>query len=276
LIRWVSRTILLALCLPVASTFSWAQVLKNDLPDLQKVDVQEHLGRQIPLDLIFTDTDGKTVKLGDYFHQGKPVLLSLFYSTCPMLCHVVLQGVAQGVRKLDWNPGDQFTMLSVSFDPRDTLEVVTGIKTQTVALLKPGADKQSWSFLFGPAEYSKRLADSLGFVYYYQADKGQWAHPAVLFVLTEDGIVSRYLYGVSFKEKDLRLALLEASQGKIGNTVDRILLYCYHYDPSAGGYVALAANIMKLGGIATLLILALILGIFWAKEHARKTATRLP
>jgi protein SCO1/2 len=191
-----------------------------------------------------------------------------------MLCHVVLQGVAQGVRKLDWNPGDKFTMLSVSFDPRDTLEVVAGIKTQTVALLKPDTDQQSWSFLFGPADYSKRLADSLGFVYFYQEDKGQWAHPAVLFVLTEDGIISRYLYGVSYKEKDLRLALLEASQGKIGNTMDRILLYCYHYDPSAGGYVGLAANIMKLGGVATLLILALILGIFWVKEHTRKTASR--
>jgi protein SCO1/2 len=265
--RYLVFTIFIIVILPGTPS---AQIVQQDLPELKKIDVQEHLGRQIPLDLTFTDTHGRMVRLGDYFHKGKPVLLSLFYATCPMLCHVVLEGVATGVRTLAWTPGDEFDMISVSFDHRDTLELVRDVQARTVALLKEGTSPESWHFLFGPESHSKALADSLGFIYYYQPENGQWAHPAVLFVLTEEGIISRYLYGVNFKERDLRLALLEASQGKLGSTIDRIILYCYHYDPDAKGYVALAGNIMKLGGVATVIIMALILGTFWLRESSRR------
>jgi protein SCO1/2 len=256
---------------------SSAQILQSEVPELQKVDVQEHLGRTIPLGLTFTDTEGRTVRLGDHFHANEPVLLCMFYSNCPMLCHVVLEAVAKGVKQLPWTPGKEYNIISVSFDPRDTLELVAGVKERTVALLGSEAEtaaKANWHFLFGAEKDSRRLADSLGFMYYYQEENGQWAHPAVLFVLTPDGAISRYLYGVNYKEKDLRLALMEASQGKLGNTIDRIMLYCFHYDPDAKGYVAMAANIMKLGGAATFIILSLILGIFWLREYSRRTAAR--
>ncbi len=246
-----------------------AQTVRNDIPDLQKINVLEHLGEKIPLDLTFLDDSGKTVRIGDYFIQGKPVILNLAYYTCPMLCNLVMNGLAQGVKQLDLLPGKDFQIVTVSFDPRDSVSLAAAKRANYLKSIgKPGIDA-GWRFLVGPADRSKALADAVGFEYYFDKDQNQYAHPAVIFILTPDGHISRYLYGIEFKKNDLKLSLLEASDGRIGSTIDRIILYCYHYDPGAKGYVLMATNIMKLGGLITLLLIAVGLVIFWLKERHR-------
>jgi protein SCO1/2 len=204
-----------------------AQVIQDSVPELQGIDVVEHLGEMIPLNLTFTNDAGEQVALDHYFHQGKPVILTMAYYTCPMLCTVVLNGLSDGVRQLDWLPGKDFTMLTVSIDPKESLSVAWGKRTRYVGNL--GKSSTCWRFMIGEESQSKALAEAIGFKYYYDEEQKQYAHPAVAFVVGEDGKISRYLYGIEFKPNDLKLALLEASQGKIGNTIDRLILYCYHY-----------------------------------------------
>jgi protein SCO1/2 len=251
-----------------------AQVVQDSLPELRKIDVIEHLGEYVPLDLTFTNDAGEKVKLGDYFHQGKPVVLVLAYYTCPMLCTMVLNGVSDAVKTLDWLPGKEFQMLTISIDPSETSELAAGKKARYLDNLGKNGIENGWRFFVGAESQSKALADAVGFKYYYDTDQKMYAHPAVVTILTEEGKISRYLYGLEFKPQDLRLALLEASQGKIGNTIDRIILYCYHYDPSAKGYVAIAGNIMRIGGALTLIVLAVIIGTLWGRERLRRSAAR--
>jgi protein SCO1 len=248
-----------------------AQVVQDSIPELRKIDVIEHLGDTIPLGLTFTNDAGELVKLGDYFHHGKPVVVVLAYYTCPMLCTLVLNGVSDAVRQLDWLPGKEFQILTISIDPSETAQLAAGKKARYLENLgKPGLEN-GWRFFVGEQSQSKALADAIGFKYYYDSEQKMYAHPAVVTVLTEDGKISRYLYGIEFRPRDLRMALLEASQGKVGTTIDRLILYCYHYDPAAKGYVALAGRIMKLGGALTLVLLAVLLGMMWGRERLRKS-----
>jgi protein SCO1/2 len=252
-----------------------AQVVSGDDTD-KGIDVVEHLGDTIPLDLTFTDDHGKEVVLSQYFGQGKPVILTLAYSNCPMLCSVILDGLTNGVRELEWRPGDEFQMITVSIDPLETVELTSARKHRYLQSIGPMSDDHGWAFLVSPENHAKPLADALGFIYYYDKENKQYAHPAVTFVLTEDGVISRYLYGIKYKKQDLKLALLEASQGKIGNTIDRIILYCFHYDPDAKGYVVFAGNVMRLGGVITVILLALFLGILWARDRVRRRSRSEP
>jgi protein SCO1/2 len=247
-----------------------AQVVLDSVPELQGIDVVEHLGAYIPLDLEFTDDAGRTVKLSKYFDGEKPVLLILAYYECPMLCNLVLNGVAEAVAKLSWQPGEKFRIVTVSIDPLETYELAAAKKKNYLEKLgMPGADT-GWVFLVGEESQSRALADAVGFQYYYVEDKDIYAHAAVVFLLAGDGKITRYLYGIEFPERDLRLGLLEASEGKIGNTIDRILLYCYHYDPDSKGYVVFAQNVMRLGGIVTVLLLVIFLTLLWLRERHRK------
>ncbi|RJP82570.1 MAG: SCO family protein [Candidatus Zixiibacteriota bacterium] len=247
-----------------------AQLIQERVPQLEGVGVVEHLGGKIPLDLTFQNARGDTVRLAEYFRQGTPVVLSMHYTNCPMLCSLVLNGLANTVRDMDWRPGNRFEMVSVSFDPEETPQLASAVKDRYVASLGPEAGPDAWHFLVGPEEHSKALAEALGFQYKWVPERQEYAHPAVIFVLAGDGTISRYLYGIEFKEQDLRLALLEASEGKIGNTIDRIILYCFHYDPEAGSYVVLAGNVMKLGGLATLILLGVFLGVLWSRDKVRR------
>lgn len=247
-----------------------AQAVMAEAPDLKGIDVIEHLGETIPLDLHFLNSDGDTVALSDYFQQGIPVILTLHYTNCPMLCSLVLNGLSTAVNSLSWMPGKEFEMVSVSIDPRDTPLQASALKERYSASLKHASGERPWAFLVGQKAQIDSLAEALGFEYYYVQKTGEYAHPALVFILTENGRISCYLYGIQYKERDLHLALLEASEGKIGSTIDRLILYCYHYDPEAGGYVAMAANIMKLGGVLTLIVLGLLLGILWGRERIRK------
>jgi protein SCO1/2 len=248
-----------------------AQIVQKNVPELKKIDVIEHLGETIPLDLRFTDSEGRTINLGELFVDGKPVLLTMAYYECPMLCTFVLNGLSNGIAALDFLPGEDFQMITVSIDPTETWELAAQKKKNQTAATGKTFPENGWEFLVGTAENSQRLADALGFVYYYDEERDEYAHPAVSFVLTDQGMISRYLYGIEYKEQDLRLALLEASDGKIGNTFDRVLLYCYHYDPDAGGYVIFAGNVMRIGGVITMIILGSVLGILWYRESRKKT-----
>ncbi|MBZ0265487.1 SCO family protein [bacterium] len=248
---------------------SFGQVILDDPKELRDVDVVEHLGEFIPLDLTFVDDLKDTVQLGDYFQEDQPVILILHYSNCPMLCSLVLDGASKAVSQLAWKAGKKFQMLSVSIDPRDTPVDAHEYQQRYLKMLPDGTTEDGWRFLVGDDKNIKSLADAVGFKYYYVEDKDQFAHPAILFVLTPEGKISRYLYGLDHTEQDVRLALLEASDGKIGNTIDRLVLSCFHYDPDGEGYVILAGNVMRLGGIATVLILGIFLSLLWVRDKIR-------
>ncbi len=252
------------------STMIFGQVANYSPPELQKINITEHSGEQIPLDLEFTNDLGDTVKLANYFNQGKPVILILAYYNCPMLCSLVLNGTSEVAKAVSLNPGEDYTILTISIDPSETYQLAAAKKKNYVASLGDKANADGWIFFASREDQVKTLADALGFDYYYDKEKEQYAHPAVLHILTDKGIISRYLYGIEFKPNDYKISLLEASQGKIGNSLDKILLYCFHYDPESKGYVVMASNVMRLGGVATVIILGLFLGLLWTNKRLGK------
>lgn len=250
----------------------FGQVVLEDAPQLRNIDVVEHLGESIPLDMEFTNDQGEQITLGKYFNQGRPVIIVMAYYECPMLCTFVLNGLTDVASKIPFVPGKEYQIITVSIDPKETSRLA-GVKKEThiEALNKDGAEN-GWDFLVGEEKSSKRLADALGFKYYYDEERDEYAHPAVVFVLTEEGVISRYLFGIDYQEKDLRFALMEASAGNIGDAFDKFLLFCFHYDPDEKGYVLFAGNVMKLGGVITVLFLGIVLATLWRRDSNRKSA----
>jgi protein SCO1 len=223
-------------------------------PALQNVGIDQHLDAQVPPDLAFRDETGQAVKLGDYFGR-KPLILDLVYYSCPMLCGESLAGLTGSMRLLKFDAGKEFDVITVSFDPRETPELAAAKKADYVKRYGRNSAASGWHFLTGPAESINALTKAVGFQYQYDARLNQFAHATAIMVLTPQGRISRYFYGVDFPPKDLRMGLVEASQGKIGNAVDQVLLYCYHYDPATGKYGAVIVNILRLAAAATILIL---------------------
>ncbi len=249
---------------------AYAQLIRDNIPELQKIDVIEHYGENIPLDVMFNDESGNQVFLKDYFNQQKPVLLVLAYYECPMLCTFVLNGVTEAVYHTGLELGEDYQIITVSIDPQENAELAMSKKTAHMTQLQKDVQDKGWVFLTGREEDIRRLASSVGFEYYYVPDNDEYAHPAVIMLLTEEGRISRYLYGIEFNPRDLKLGLLEASMGNIGSTIDRLILYCFHYDPDSKGYVLFATNVMKLGGAVTLGLLGFFLTAFWIKEAGVK------
>ncbi len=238
--------------------------------ELQHVGVTEHLDAQLPLDAAFKDHTGKPVKLGDFFDGKRPVLVTFAYHTCPVLCSMVLNATIEGLRNIGWTIGKEFDVVTISIDPKESLEKSAAKRASILGQYKrPGADG-GMHFLMGDELSIKRATTSMGFEYQYDAEQQQYGHPAVVMLMKPGGRVSRYLYGLEFSPKDLKLGLLEASEGKSITTVEKMILYCYRYDPHDGKYVAMAQNIMKLGGGMTMLALGSFLGVFWWRER-RKT-----
>jgi protein SCO1/2 len=243
-------------------------------PRLENVGIEQHLDAQIPSDLTFRDETGQTVKLGEYFGK-KPLVLNLVYYNCTMLCGEVLAGLTGAMRLVKFDVGDEFDVVTVSFDPRETPEIAAAKKKDYLKRYgRPGA-AAGWHFLTGSAESVNALTRAVGFQYQFDPKINQFAHATAIMVLTPQGRISRYFYGVDFPPKDLRMGLVEASQGKIGNPVDQVLLYCYHYDPATGKYGAVIANILRLAGAATILILGGFLLIMFKLERTlpRRGAT---
>jgi len=244
-------------------------------PRLENVGIEQHLDAQVPSDLTFRDEAGKTVKLGDYFGH-KPLILNLVYYNCTMLCGEALAGLASAMRLVKFDVGNEFDVVTVSFDPRETPEMAAAKKKDYVGRYGRANAASGWHFLTGQPDSINALTKAVGFQYQYDARTNQYAHATAILVLTPQGRISRYFYGVDFPPKDLRMGLVEASQGKIGNAVDAVLLYCYHYDPETGKYGAMVANILRLAAAATILLMGIFLFILWRLDVSvvKKTATK--
>lgn len=265
-----SAAIAAAIWLGVATAFAQAQRQEPSPPELAGVDVEERLDAALPLGQEFLDETGRAARLADYFDGERPVILTLNYYECPMLCTLVLNGLADALREMDWVPGRQFEIVTVSIDPNETPSLAREKKATYLKAYGRDEAASGWHFLTGSEASIRALADATGFRYSYVERQDEWAHAAVIFVVTPDGRLSRYLYGVKFDPRTLRLSLVEASEGAIGSTLDRLILYCYHYDSEAGTYAPKALRIMQLGGLATVLVLGGLLLALWRREARRR------
>ncbi len=246
---------------PLYSSRPYEARAPSGLPKaLAGVGIDQKLNEQLPLDAAFKNEKGESVKLGDYFGK-KPVLLSLVYYECPMLCNQVLNGMVTNFRVLAFQPGQEFEVVTVSFDNRET-PALAAAKKKTYIDYLPAAKRETatkgWHFLTGDAENIKRLTDAIGFRYRFDSETNQFAHGSGIFVSTPGGKLARYFYGIEYAPRDVRLGLIEAAENKIGSPVDQLLLYCFHYDPATGKYGAVVMNIVQVGGILTLVAMGVM------------------
>ena len=235
---------------------------------LRDVGIDQKLNNQIPLDLVFRDESGSTVHLGEYFRQ-KPVVLVLAYYDCPMLCTLVLNGLVHSLKELKFNVGQQFEVVTVSFDPTEKSSLAAAKKAIYVSLYnRPGA-AAGWHFLTGDEPSIHRLTQAVGFHYNYDSQTRQYIHATGIMVLTPEGRLARYFYGIRYPAGNLHLGLVEASQGKIGSSVDEVLLYCSQYDPATGKYSVIISHVLKIAALVMILSLgSLILAMSLGGKHA--------
>jgi protein SCO1 len=238
--------------------------------ELEGVDVKEQLDKPLPLDAVFRDHEGKQVRLRDYFDGKKPVVLTLAYANCKVVCSMVLGAEAEVLKQQDWLLGKEYRAVTVSIDPNDTPVIAAKKRRQMLALY--GREGQQWDFLVGDQANITKVAKAVGYQYKYDARQEQFAHPAVLMIVKPTGELARYLYGLSFEKADVRLGLLEASQGRSISTIEKMILYCYMYDPIGAKYVLVAKNVMRLGGGITMVLLGAFLAVMWRREIRKKRA----
>jgi protein SCO1/2 len=252
---------------------AWAQRTEPLPEELKGVGVTEHLDEPIPLDLEFVDSDGKRVKLKEFFDGERPVVLTLNYSNCPMLCSLQLNGLFDALGRMNWDIGHQYEMVTVSFDPLETPDRARMTKQKYLKVYRRAGAAEGWHFLTGREEDIQKVAEAVGFRYRYSPEQRQYVHIAVTFILTPDGRMSRYLYGVEYDPQTLRLSLVEAADGKIGSTTDRVLLFCYHYDAESGRYGPAAMRLMQLGGLVTVVVLVGGIWVLRRREKGKKAET---
>ncbi|WP_165698833.1 SCO family protein [Bremerella volcania] len=264
-IRWMWAVVF---CLVLANSVR-AQI--DETPDaVDGLGVTEHLNEQLPLETQFTDDRGALIRLGDYFDGEKPVILSLNYSNCPMLCQQQLNGLVMTLSEMDASVGEDFHVVSISIDPRESYQKASKTRLRYYQEYDRPGTADGWHFLVGDVTSIMAVAKATGFQYRYVPERKEYAHNAVLMLCTPDGRISRYIYGVQFDEPTLRLSLVEASEGKIGTTVDQIILTCFMYDETAGRYGPQAFRLMQLGAFTTVACLAIGLIPFWVLR--RRTA----
>ena len=237
------------------------QTQSSGLPEpLQTVGIEQRLNEQLPLDTKFVDENGKSVALGDYFGKGKPVVLALVYYECPMLCNQVLTGLSGALKGVNFDVGKEFDVVAISFDPRDTPAIAKAKKETYLAHYNRPETAAGWHFLTGTPESIKQITEAVGFKYQWDESTKQFAHAGGIQIATPEGKLARYFYGIDYAPKDVKFGVMEASSSKIGNPVEKLILYCFHYNPASGKYGLVIMNIVRLGGIATLLGLA---AMFW-------------
>jgi protein SCO1/2 len=243
--------------LAVAGVSASAQMPNASTPVevLQAVKIDQRLNERLPLDTVFRNEQGETVKLGSYFGK-KPVLISLVYYECPMLCTLVLNGQLKALRALNFDIGKEFEVVTVSIDPTETPEMASVKKAAYLAKYDRLGAEQGWHFLTGDKENIQRLADAIGFKFAYVQETGEYAHAAGIMVATPEGKLSKYYYGIEYSVRDLRLGLVDAGSGKIGSMVDQILLFCFHYDPLTGAYGLTVMRVIRVAGTLTVLLVA--------------------
>lgn len=256
--------LILLLC---AESVALAQRSGRDRKEFSGVGIERQHGEAIPLDLSFRNADGTPVRLQEYFDGETPVILNLVYHDCPMLCGLMLNGVTRTLSNLSWTPGQEFRVLTVSFNPRESPEMAREKKeTYLKQLGRPGA-ADGWHWLTGSEASIEALTDAVGFNYRWIPEQQEYAHPTALVFLSGDGTVTRYIYGMEIPQSDARKALVEASNGTIGNPVDQIAMYCFQFDPEENTYTADAFNLMRLGGGLMVVFLGIGLFIFWRRER---------
>jgi protein SCO1/2 len=238
---------------------------------LREIGFDQHIGAFVPFDTPFRDESGRAVRLGDYFGT-RPVVMVFAYYDCPMLCTQVLSGLTSALRTLSLEPGKDFEIVTVSFDPRDTPKTATEKKSVFVERYqRPGAEA-AWHFLTGDPAAIDRLTGAAGFRYVWDAPTKQFAHPTGIIVATPDGRLAKYLFGIEYGPRDLRFALVEASSGRVGTAVDSLLLYCYHYDPMTGRYGIVVMRVMRIAGAATVLALSTFIFVMIRRERTAHAA----
>ncbi len=262
-----------ALTVLAGASVAAAQRPTSQIPEeTADVEIVQKLGEQVPLDLEFVDESGKPVVLGDYFNKGKPVILTLVYFRCPMLCTLVVNGLVDALKQVPFTPGDEFEMVTVSINPQETPPLAKLKKQSYIKEYARPAAAQGWHFLTGKQKNIKPLAEAIGFKYRYDEASKEYIHAAGVFILTPNGRMSRVFYGVAFNSKDIRLALVEASDGEIGSFVDGLLMTCFQYDAEEGSYQMAAIRVMQFSGVLTALILGTVLTVYWFRESSRRAA----
>jgi protein SCO1/2 len=262
---------------PMYSSRPYSPSAPKGLPAaLKDVGIDQKLNEQLPLDLVLHDETGRQVMLGDYFGK-KPVVLSLVYYDCPMLCNQVLNGMITSFRVLAFKPGEEFEVVTVSFDSKENAAQAAAKKKTYIGYL-PEAKRASatagWHFLTGDEENVRKLTEAIGFRFSFDEATNQFAHGSAIYVATPQGKLARYFYGIEYAPRDLRLGLIEAAENKIGTPMDQLLLYCYHYDPTTGKYGAAVINLIRAGGVLTLLGIAGLF-IFMRRRNASRMQLRV-
>ncbi len=241
----------------------------NATPEVLKgIGITEKLGNTVAIqDLKFQDELGQPVALSKYFQSKRPVVLALVYYACPNLCTLVLNGLVDSLKQMDWHAGKEFEVVAVSIDAREKPELATKKKAAYLRDLGRSGEENGWHFLVGEQEPIAKLADQIGFGYRYNPADGQFAHGAALFVLTPDGKISRILYGIQYRPQDMKLALVEASNGGVGTIMDRFLLFCYSYNPMTRKYSVALSRVMQMGSAGTVVVFGAYLALFWRRQR---------
>lgn len=288
----VKITIHLVLCIFLISVVSFGQrvehynsplysskpydpnrVTDNGLPKaLTEVGIQQKLDEQIPLDTEFKNEDGQTVKIGDYVGK-RPVILALVYYECPMLCSEVLNGLTGSIKGLNFNVGKEFDVVAISFDARENEKpgIAKNKKESYVKRYGREGSENGWHFLTGNQDSIDKITKAVGFSYSWDEQTKQFAHAGAIMILTPEGKLSKYLYGVDYAPKDVKLAIMESSENKIGNPVDQLMLYCFHYNPATGKYGLAILNVIRLGGVLTLLGMGAMIFVFWRRNKNKES-----
>jgi protein SCO1/2 len=273
----VGFLLLAAYCSPLTALAQYAQPPVGPVPTgnsteiLKKIGIEQKLGNQIPLDLKFKDEYGRDVNLAEFFQPGKPVVLTLVYYECPMLCNQTLNGLVGALDAVTFSPGKDFQVVTVSFDPREGPELAEKKKETYLKRFRREGVENGWHFLTGDKDSIDRLAQAVGFQYQWDEQSKQFAHASAIMVATPEGKLSHYFYGIEYSPKDLRLALVESSQGKIGSPVDALILYCYHYDPATGRFAPVMATLRAAGVLTVFGVVGLI---FYLRRRTRQNEER--
>lgn len=237
---------------------------------LENVGIDEKLGKKIDLSLPFKNEKGESVTLGQYFTGKKPVIISPVYFECPRLCNFHLNGLVDALKGVDWNAGDKYEVLAISFDSNEKPDVASLKKDSYMKVYDRVGSEKGFHFLTGGEDSVQMLMSEVGFKFRWNEEMKEWAHASAAILVSPDGTITRYLPGIVFEPKDVRMAIVEAGKGQIGTFVDQLVLYCFHYDPREGRFTILASNVMKLGGGAMTLALGLWLLPFWLRNRRRR------
>jgi protein SCO1/2 len=265
------RVLAAASFLSIALFVSLSAFAEEIPTELKGVGFTEHLGAPVSIDALhFKDETGQDLPLATYFRKGRPVILALMYYECPNLCSFMLNGLTTSLKSLDWTPGERFDIVTVSINPKETPDLAAKKKAAYVESYGRKQSAPGWHFLTGEESQIEKLASQVGFGYRWDEREKQYAHGSAIYVLTPEGKISRYLYGIDFRPTDLRLSLVEASNGTIGTVVDRFLLFCYHYDPQTRRYSVVVNRVMETGCGGTVLFFGSYLAVFWRREKKRQ------